>query len=522
MNGRVRMAPCCASTWILPVPIQPVALIVFSLCFLLVTGAGFWAVRWRRSELTSLDEWGLAGRKFGTLITWFLIGGDLYTAYTVIAVPAALFGAGAIGFFAIPYCILSYPLMMLVLPRLWRICHRNGYITLADYVRGRYQSRWLSVAVAVTGILATMPYIALQLIGMREVIAALGVRGEWPLIAAFIILAAYTYSSGLRAPAVIAIVKDMMLYVMVLTAVIVIPARLGGYGHVFALASSTLARHSPPASIILRPAQFMSYSSLALGSAMALMLYPHTITGTLSAASDRVIRRNAALMPAYNLLLGLIALLGYVAIAAGIHTANSSSTVPLLLTTMFPAWFAGFCLAAIAIGALVPAAIMSIATANLFTRNLYGELLHRSFFSAAMTGGQETAIAKLISLAIKLGALAFVLLVRAQFAIELQLLGGVWILQVLPAVVGGLFTRFFHGSALLSGWLAGMAAGTAMIASLGFRSSVYPFHIAGHVYGIYAAVPALALNLVVAGVVSLMLKISGRAPAEDLAASVRI
>jgi solute:Na+ symporter, SSS family len=498
--------------------IQPVALIVFCACFLLVTGAGFWAVRWRRSELVDLDEWGLAGRKFGTLVTWFLIGGDLYTAYTVIAVPAALFGAGAIGFFAIPYCIMAYPMMMLVLPPLWRICRINGYITLADYVRGRYQSRWLSVAVAVTGILATMPYIALQLIGMREVIAALGVRGEWPLIAAFVILAAYTYSSGLRAPALIAIVKDVMLYIMVLAAVVVIPARLGGYGHVFAVASSTLSQHSPPASIILRPPQFMSYSSLALGSALALMLYPHTITGALSAGSDRVIRRNSALMPAYNLLLGLIALLGFVAIAAGVHTTNSSSTVPLLLTSMFPAWFAGFCLAAIGIGALVPAAIMSIATANLFTRNLYGELLHRSFFSSTMTGGQEAAMAKIISLAIKLGALAFVLLVRAQFAIELQLLGGVWILQVLPAVLGGLFIRFFHGPALLCGWLAGMAAGTAMVASLGLRSSIYPLHFAGHVYNVYAALPALALNLAVAGIVSLALKISGRAPAKDLTA----
>jgi SSS family solute:Na+ symporter len=326
------------------------------------------------------------------------------------------------------------------------------------------------------------------------------------------------YSSGLRAPALIAIVKDVMLYIMVLAAVLILPARLGGYGHVFAVASSTLAHHTPPASIILQPAQFMSYSSLALGSALALMLYPHTITGTLSAGSDRVIRRNAALMPAYNLLLGLIALLGYVAIAAGVHTTNSSSTIPLLLTSMFPPWFAGFCLAAIGIGALVPAAIMSIATANLFTRNLYGELLHRSFFSSAMTGGQEAATAKLISLAIKLGALAFVLLERAQFAIELQLLGGVWILQVLPAVVGGLFTRFFYGSALLWGWLAGMAAGTAMVASLGLRSSIYPLHFAGHVYNVYAALPALVLNLAVAGLVSWMLKISGRAPAEDLSA----
>ncbi len=502
------------------ISLQPVALAVFCACFLLVTGAGFWAVRWRRSDISNLDEWGLAGRKFGAVVTWFLVGGDLYTAYTVIAVPAALFGAGAIGFFAIPYCIISYPLMMLVLPPLWRICRNNGYVTLADYVRGRYQSRWLAVAVAVTGILATMPYIALQLIGMREVIAALGVRGEWPLIAAFIILAAYTYSSGLRAPALIAIVKDVMLYIMVLATVMIIPARLGGYGHVFAAASSSLALHKPPVSIILQPAQYWSYASLALGSAMALMLYPHSITGTLSAASDRVIRRNAALMPAYNLLLGFVALMGFVAIAAGIHTANSSSTVPLLLTTVFPSWFAGFCLAAIAIGALVPAAIMSIATANLFTRNLYGELLHRSFFSRAMTGGQEAATAKVISLLIKLGALAFVLMARSQFAIELQLLGGIWILQVFPAVVGGLFTRWFDGPGLLFGWIAGMAAGTAMAVSLGLRSSIFPIHFAGHVFPIYAALPALAINLLVAGFFSLMPRATGRSQAEDLSAGV--
>ncbi|HTZ57901.1 MAG TPA: sodium:solute symporter [Acidobacteriaceae bacterium] len=505
--------------------VDPIALAVFCGCFLLVTGAGFWAIRWRRSDiagpsLADLDEWGLAGRKFGTLVTWFLIGGDLYTAYTVIAVPAALFGAGAIGFFAIPYCIMSYPIMMLVLPPLWRICHRNGYVTLADYVRGRYQSRWLAVAFAITGILATMPYIALQLIGMREVIAGLGVRGEWPLIAAFVILAAYTYSSGLRAPALIAIVKDVMLYIMVIAAVLIVPTRLGGYGHVFSVAATALAGHTPPASIILRPAQYVSYASLALGSAMALMLYPHTVTGTLSAASDRVIRRNAALMPAYNLLLGLIALLGYVAIAVGIQSRDTSSAVPLLLNSVFPSWFAGFCLAAIAIGALVPAAIMSIATANLFTRNLYGELVHRSLFSSEMTGVQEAATAKLVSLAIKLGALTFVLLVRAQFAIELQLLGGVWILQLLPAVVGGLFSRFFYGPALLWGWLAGMAAGTAMVGSLGLKTSIYPFHFAGHNYSVYAALPALALNLAVAAGASAGMSIAGKTRADELASSV--
>src|SRR6201997_4270918 len=338
-----------------------VAIAVFCFCFLLVTVAGFLAAHWRRADLNSLEEWGLAGRRFGTLITWFLIGGDFYTAYTVIAVPAALYGTGAPGFFAIPYCILLYPYMMLVLPRLWNVCHRHGYVTLADFARARHGSKALSVALALTGILATMPYIALQLVGMREVIAALGIRGEWPLVAAFVILAAYTYSSGLRAPAVIAVVKDVMLYIMVLAALTYIPIKLGGYARVFETANQLLGKHTPAATIYLKQGQFLGYSTLAIGSAIALMLYPHTATAVLSAQNANVVRRNAAMLPAYSFLLGLIALLGYVALAAGVVTKDPNTAVPLLFLKMFPEWFAGFCLAAVAVGALVPAAIMSIA-----------------------------------------------------------------------------------------------------------------------------------------------------------------
>ncbi|WP_044934245.1 monocarboxylate uptake permease MctP [Pseudacidobacterium ailaaui] len=478
---------------------------IFCACFLLVTIAGFWAARWRRASLHSLEEWGLAGRRFGTLITWFLIGGDFYTAYTVIAVPAAMYGTGAPGFFAIPYCILLYPYMMLVLPRLWQVCHRRGYVTLADFVRGRFGHRPLAMAVALTGILATMPYIALQLVGMQEVISALGLKGEWPLIAAFVILAAYTYSSGLRAPAVIAIVKDIMLYIMVAAAVLLIPAKLGGYAHVFSAAAAELARKRPPASILLQPSQYWSYATLAFGSALAIVLYPHTATGVLSSSSGRVIKRNAALLPAYNLLLALIALLGYFALAAGIHTADTSSAVPLLFVHLFPEWFAGFCLAAIGIGALVPAAIMSIAAANLFTRNLYGEMVRRS-----MTPRQEATQAKLVSLFLKIGALVFVLFVRAQYAIELQLLGGIWIAQIFPAVILGLFTRWFRGTALFLGWIAGMAAGTGMAWARDLKSSVYPLHMGGHTLAVYAAIPALLLNLMISLAFTLLLNAMGQ------------
>src|SRR6476660_10553171 len=185
-----------------------IAVSVFLFFFLLVTILGFSAARWRRAkDLDSLDEWGLGGRGFGSFIAWFLIGGDLYTAYTFIAVPATLYAGSAVGFFAVPYTIVVYPIIFLFLPRLWSVSHRHGYVTPADFVRGRYGSGGLSLAVAVTGILATMPYIALQLVGIQVILASMGIKGDWPLVIAFAILAAYTYRSGLRAPALIAVVK---------------------------------------------------------------------------------------------------------------------------------------------------------------------------------------------------------------------------------------------------------------------------------------------------------------------------
>ncbi len=479
------------------------ALFVFCLFFLLVTLIGFWAARWRRpaAGIASLEEWGLAGRSFGTWVTWFLIGGDLYTAYTVIAVPALLYGGGAMGFFALPYVVITYPLMMVVLPPLWKICHRNGYITLADFVSGHYGNRWLTIAIAVTGIMALMPYIALQLVGMQVVIEALGVHGEWPLAAAFVILAAYTYSSGLRAPAVIAIVKDVMLYVVVLAAVILLPIKLGGYAHIFEVASRALAAHTPAGSIFLKPGQYMAYSTLAIGSAVALMLYPHTATAMLSAKSANVVRRNMAMLPAYSLLLGMIALLGYIALAAGVATKNTSEAVPLLFLKMFPEWFAGFCLSAVAIGALVPAAIMSISASNLFTRNLYG-----AFARKPLSPAGESQMAKLVSLAVKFGALVFVLRLPVAYAIDMQLLGGIWIAQLFPAVVIGAFSRRLHPWALLAGWAAGIGTGTGMVASLGLKSSVYPLHLFGETYAMYAAVPALLLNLLISAILTAVLR----------------
>src|SRR4051812_1599780 len=177
-------------------PTNSAAIVVFCLMFGLVTVLGFVAARWRRGDLCELNEWGLGGRRFGTIVTWFLLGGDIYTAYTFIAVPALLFGSGGIGFFALPYTIILYPIAFVFMARLWSVASARGYVTPADFVRGRFGSRGLGTAVAITGLLATMPYIALQLVGMKVVLAAMGINGDWPIIIAFVILAAYTWNSG--------------------------------------------------------------------------------------------------------------------------------------------------------------------------------------------------------------------------------------------------------------------------------------------------------------------------------------
>jgi solute:Na+ symporter, SSS family len=517
-----------------------VAVSVFVFLFLLVTVLGFAAARWRRADLDSLDEWGLGGRGFGTFVAWFLIGGDLYTAYTFIAVPATLYAGSVTGFFAVPYTIVAYPIIFVFMSRLWSVSHRHGYVTPADFVEGRYGSRTLGLAVALTGILATAPYIALQLVGIQSVLQVAGFsgNGNWflkdlPLFIAFLVLAAYTYSSGLRAPALIAFVKDILIYVVIIVAVIYLPHKLGGWGHIFGSANSSFTSFNADNSdaiasgqaagkgLMPPPTLHWAYASLALGSALALFMYPHSVTGILSTKNRGVIRRNAALLPAYSFLLGLLALLGFIAVAAGVKVAgdppNPQLAVPQLFENEFPSWFAGVGYAAIAVGALVPAAIMSIASANLFTRNIY-----RAYFRPDATPREEARVSKIASLVVKVGALVFVLALSRSFAINLQLLGGVWVLQTFPAIVVGLYTRWFHRWALLVGWAASMVYGTW--AAYGVSSPAQS-HFGGPLVDFpgtstkfYIAAIAFLLNLVVTVVLSAVFRALGVDPGTDATA----
>jgi len=507
--------------------VNTVVFTIVLVLFVIVTVVGFLAARWRRPPVMAhLNEWGLAGRGFGTFITWFLLGGDLYTAYTFIAVPALVFGSGSIGFFAVSYTIMAYPIAFIFLPRLWSVCRVHNWVTPGDFIRGRYGSRGLALAMAFTGILALMPYIALQLVGIQAVLTVMGVNAsstntyvkDLPLFVAFVVLAVFTYVSGLRAPAAIAFIKDTLIYVFVIVAVFYIPTRLGGWGHIFGASQAHFAAINPatkapngtfiPTTKSTGSTQF-DFAALALGSAMALFVYPHIITGALASKRRGIIKRNMSLLPAYAVLLGLIALFGYMAVADPVTAANvkkagnAQLAVPYLFQHMFPSWFTGIAFAGIIIGALVPAAIMAIAAANLFTRNIFKE-----FFKPDASPALETRMSQWASLVVKFGALVFAVELPHTFSINLQLLGGVWILQIFPMLVAGLYTRWFHRWALLTGWAAGMIYGT--LAAYNVKNATTS-HWAGSsdiVFGhsIYIGITAIIINAVIAVILTLVLK----------------
>jgi SSS family solute:Na+ symporter len=449
--------------------------------------------RWFRrvDDLPALDDWALAGRRFGGFVTWFLLGGTVYTAYTFAAVPGLVYGVGALGFFALPYTVIVYPLAFVLLPRLWSAAREYGCVTPADYVKARYGSASLALVVALTGILATMPYIALQLVGIRAVLTAGGLyprgwAGDLALAAVFAVLAAATYRYGLRAPAVISLVKGAAVFGAVIGVVVVVLDRLGGARRIFETAERNLGERS----LVLDPGMFPAYATLALGSALALLMYPHVLTAAFASAGPDTLRKVTIAMPVWTALLGLFGLLGVAALAAGVAAppGGAEAALPLLVDQLMPAALTGVLFGAFAVGALVPAAVMSIAAATAFVRNIYVE-----YFNPLATPKYQTRVAQWVSLTTKIGAVAFVFGLRNQDAINLQLLGGVWILQTFPAVVLGLFTRWPHGRALLGGWLAGMVTGTLMVVWGGFSAVI----TVGVGVPAYAAVVALVINLAV-------------------------
>jgi SSS family solute:Na+ symporter len=511
------------------------ATIVFGVLFVVLVAIAFLATRWRRPEFTlhSLEEWGVGGRAFGNWVTWFLIGGAAYSAYTIVALPAYAWGNGAIAFYAVPYALLATPLIYFVATRAWSVAHAHGFVTLAEFARARFGSRPLALVVALTGIAATLPYLALQLISLQALFKVIGLTGEWPLLAALAIISVTTFRGGLRAPALLSIAKDVLLIWLVLAAVLVV-AMSGGWGQAFDAAKLRYAFEGDPTKgLLLTGSQPWTYLTLVIGSTLSLFAYPHMITAILAAKDRGTIKRNAAAIPIYCLALGLMAMLGFFAIYKNIFPVDANlaagkigdvnTIAPMIFKTIFPDWSAGIAYATIAVAALIPAAVMSIGSANLFTRAIWMEYLR-----PRASAREEVWVSRIVSLLVKFGAAAVVLVLSPSFSLDLQTIGGVIVLQVLPTVFFGVMTGWFHRWALMIGMLFGLGSSMVLLYKtpkvLGgvvigqhFGGSTWPLSRFGlHTdVVLYTGLITLAANLLIVVVLTAVLKLFHVSPNLD-------
>ncbi|WP_369173059.1 sodium:solute symporter [Streptomyces sp. R28] len=422
--------------------------------------------------------------------------------------PGLMFGTGGLALYALVYTMLLSPLIMIFLPRLRDVAAKHGLITAADYVRARHGSHPLALATALTGILATMPYLGLQVVGMTAVLRSLGLApdglaGCVVLTLLFLVFAVATHPGGLRACVRMSVVKALLIGGAVVVVLILTVARLGPPGHVFDLADRRSDAMGQPFDI---PAHsFTAYATLAVGSALAQLVYPQVLLVATASRSKQSLRAATNFLPAWSMSLGLWAFFGVAALAAGVRTpaGHGELAVPALVGRIAPDWLAGPVFGALAVAGLLPAVVMAMSMSMLFIRNIYVEYLNPT-----ATPAHEVRAARGPALAIMAGAVAFALFMKPQDAINLHLLGGVWILQTFPSVAVSLFTRWFHQRALFTGWAVGMLAGTALLGMHGF-SSVVDIGIGPVHAPVYVAVTALALNLVVAAALTPVLDALG-------------
>jgi SSS family solute:Na+ symporter len=462
-------------------PLTPdltVILPVFIAFFGVFIFLGFYASRWRKGDLSGIFEWGIAGRRLGWFTAFFLFGADWYTAFSILSVPSSVFTLGAFGYMAVTYQAMVFAFCMLVLPRLWNKSKEKGYLTLGDTIKGETGSRVLAIFFALVGIGALIPYIALQIVGLQSVLVAMffntayaatksGVSNlqEIALIIAFIILAAFTFTSGLRGATLGSIFKDILVWISLIALVVIAITAVGGFAHAFSVAGKPSA--PPPGSnfVSFSPLASMAFSTSMLGTALSYVAWPHNVNNTYATQSRKNLKFGLALAVAYAIPLFLADTLGVIVneVPGASAILNSGQfnvgfkgilTIPAMALAEFNGnapWFAAIILVGVFIGGLVPAAIMAIAQGNLLARNVIKE------FKPNLSSKAEASIAKWSSAVFKFAAIGVVAAVPPSYNVQFYYFAAAMVIQGIPAIYFILFTNWFRNGALLTGGVVGVA-----------------------------------------------------------------
>ena len=442
----------------------------------------------------NVERWSVGGRRFGVLIVWLLMAGEIYTTFTFLGASGWAYSRGAPAFYILAYGTIAYIISFFLLPPVWRTAKRLGLHTQPDFFQARYGSPALTSLTVLIAVVSIVPYLQLQLAGLGKVVeiaSAGAISSTVAIVAAFAVTCVFVYTSGIKGIAWVAIIKDVAMLVAVGVIGFGLPAMyFGGIGRMFA----ELMRQHPTYLVFPGGTTTMGVGwvvSTILLTGMGFYCWPHTFASAFSAKDDRTLRRNAVIMPLYQLPVLLVFFVGFTALLVIPGLKDPDTALLALVTKSYPGWFAGFIGGAGAVTAMVPAGMLLLGAATLVAKNLY-----RPLRGSPVTEEHLMRATRGFMLLIAVAALALALWSPNEL-VRLLILGYDGVAQLFPAVVLGVFARRVTARPVMLGLVAGIVV---VIALIWMGNDPFLGMNAGFVgLAVNAAVTAVAMALVKSG-----------------------
>ena len=327
-----------------------------------------------------LVDWAVGGRRFGTVLFWFLNAGEVYTTFAVLGIAGYAYALGAPAYLAFTSVSLSYAIGYWLMPKIWRAGRAHGLITQPDFFAARFGAGWLGVVTGLVGIAALVVYVQIQLVSLSLIVQLTmgnAVSAGAAVVVGAVLMVAFVLFAGLRSAAFSAAVKDVLMIVIVVLLSATVASRVGAASplDVFRLVEEAhpgigrfpgLDPSSPTTSVWLMTS--------ALNVALGNWVFPHLFQVSYAARSGTAIRRNAIWQPLYSLAYFFIILLGFAALLAGTKPAEGNSNGALLqfVSDKYPAWVVGLVAGTGFLLALAPGATLLLTSGAIFTRNVLG------------------------------------------------------------------------------------------------------------------------------------------------------
>jgi SSS family solute:Na+ symporter len=410
----------------------------------------------------NLENWTVGGRRVGVVLIWLLMAGEVYTTFTFLGASGWAYSKGAPAFYILVYGTLAYTLSFFILPVLWRVGKKHGLHTQPDYFIHRYGSRALGVFVALIGVVCIVPYLELQLAGLGFIVnvASRGaISAPLAIILSFVLTCVFVLTSGIRGAAWVAVVKDIMMLIAVGVVGIGVPTiYFGGIGKMLRAVSLEFPTHLvfPGATAHMDVLWVMS---TCLMTGLGFYMWPHMFGSAFSAKSAETIKRNAIIMPLYQIPTLLIFFVGFTALLVIPGLANADTSFLSLVNKTYPSWFMGFVGAAGAVTAMVPSAILVLFAATLISKNIY-----QAGFNPRASENRIMRLSRVMVLTVMVTALVLTLFFPNEL-VRLLIFGYDGVSQFFPGVVLGLFWKRVTKQGVWAGLAAGVAVVVALIAA---------------------------------------------------------